>query len=175
MLVLYCSRIVAVCLHALQTLTALPAHTSCMPCQARVRWKHACLAAQAGVLGFSLCLRPAAQREPPDTWQRWSPSPLGGEVRSHMTRGSVGAHLSREARSGAVGHVAAPEPTSAERRGLEPEDTWQHRSPPQLGGEVQCCWTRGSAGAHLNWEVSSGAVGHVAAPEPTSIRSVHFF
>jgi hypothetical protein len=30
-----------------------------------------------------------------------------------MTRGSVGAHLSREARSGAIGYMAAPEPTSA--------------------------------------------------------------
>jgi hypothetical protein len=26
--------------------------------RARVRWEHACLAAQAGLLGFSLCLRP---------------------------------------------------------------------------------------------------------------------
>jgi hypothetical protein len=27
--------------------------------------------------------------EPHDTWQRWSPSQQGGEVRSHMARGSV--------------------------------------------------------------------------------------
>jgi hypothetical protein len=30
--------------------------------------------------------------------------------------------------------------------------------------------TRGSAGAHLSKEVTSGVVGHVAASEPTSIR-----
>jgi hypothetical protein len=40
---------------------------------------------------------------------------LGGEVQSHRTCGSTGAHLSREARSGAIGHVAALEPTSAGR------------------------------------------------------------
>jgi hypothetical protein len=34
MLVLYCSRIVAACLHVLQALTALPARTPCMQCQA---------------------------------------------------------------------------------------------------------------------------------------------
>jgi hypothetical protein len=54
--------------------------------------------------------------EPLDTWQYWSPPRLGGEVRSHMTRGSVGVHLNREARSRAAGHMAAQEPTSAGRR-----------------------------------------------------------
>jgi hypothetical protein len=65
-----------------------------------------------------------------------------------MTRGSVGAHLSREVRFGAIGHVAAPEPTSF-------GEVWSHR-------------TRDSAGAHLRLEVRSGAAGHVAAPKPTS-------
>jgi hypothetical protein len=51
MLMLYCSRTVATCLYALQALTVLPARMSCRLCQAacnleRVRWEHACLAAQ---------------------------------------------------------------------------------------------------------------------------------
>jgi hypothetical protein len=45
---------------------------------------------------------------------------LRGKVRSHSTRGSTGVHLSWEVRSGAIGHVAAPEPISAGRRGPEP-------------------------------------------------------
>jgi hypothetical protein len=121
-LMMYCSRIVASCL---QPLTALSACTSCRPCQtswklARVCWEHVCLAAKAGLLDFSLCLRPTTHREPRDTWQRRSPTQSGGEVRSHRTHGSVRAHLNREARSRAIGHVAASEPTSAERRDLEP-------------------------------------------------------
>jgi hypothetical protein len=44
------------------------------------------------------------------------PKPTG----SHVTRGSVRAHLSQEARSGAIGHMAASELTSAGKRGLEP-------------------------------------------------------
>jgi hypothetical protein len=38
---------------------------------------------------------------------------------------------------GAMGHVAVLEPTSARRRGPKPWDTWQRRSSPQPGGEVQ--------------------------------------
>jgi hypothetical protein len=38
-----------------------------------------------------------------------------GRVLSHGTRGSTGAHLIKEARSGAEGHVVAPELTSARR------------------------------------------------------------
>jgi hypothetical protein len=44
-------------------------------------------------------------------------SPRGGRAQSHGTRGSVGAHLGREVRSRAEGHVAVSEPTSAGRRG----------------------------------------------------------
>jgi hypothetical protein len=50
-------------------------------------------------------------------WQRWSSTQQGGEARGHVTRGSTGAHLSKEVRSGAAGHVAALEPTSAGRCG----------------------------------------------------------
>jgi hypothetical protein len=47
-----------------------------------------------------------------------------GRVRSDRTHGSVGAHLSKEVMSEAEGHVAAPELTSARRRGPGPLDTW---------------------------------------------------
>jgi hypothetical protein len=51
-------------------------------------------------------------------------------ARSHGTHDSTGAHLGRKVRSEAEEHVAAPE-------GSEPQDMWQHRSPPRQGGEVQ--------------------------------------
>jgi hypothetical protein len=98
-----------------------------------------------------------------DTWQRRSSPQPGGEVRSHMTRVSVKAHLSWEARSRAIGHVAALEPTSAWRRGPELQGTWQRRSPPQLGGEVRSHWTRGSIGAHLSKEARFEAIGRGSA------------
>jgi hypothetical protein len=53
-------------------------------------------------------------------WQHWSSPQPRDEVQSHRTRDIIGAHLSREVRSGAIGHVAALEPTSAGRRGPEP-------------------------------------------------------
>jgi hypothetical protein len=46
-----------------------------------------------------------------------------GRARSRGTRGNIGAHLVKEVRSGAEGHVAAPELTSARRRGPELRDT----------------------------------------------------
>jgi hypothetical protein len=85
-----------------------------------------------------------------------------------MTRGSAGARFSREVRSGAIGHVAVPEPNSVRRRGLELRGTWQYRSPPQLGGEIRSHRMRGSAGVYLSLEARSRAAGHVAVPEPTS-------
>jgi hypothetical protein len=74
-------------------------------------------------------------------------SSQGGRARSHVTCGSVGAHLGREARSGVEERVAAPELNSARRRGPGP---------------------RGSTGAHISKEVRFGATGHMAALEPTS-------
>jgi hypothetical protein len=50
-----------------------------------------------------------------NTWQRRSSTQQGGEARGHGTRDSTGAHLSKEVRSGAAGHVAPLEPTSAGR------------------------------------------------------------
>jgi hypothetical protein len=64
-------------------------------------------------------------------------------------RGSVGAHLGREARPGAEKHVAASELSSR-------------------GGRVRSHGTRGSTGAHLGREARSGAEEHVTAPELSS-------
>jgi hypothetical protein len=36
--------------------------------EVRMRWEHECLAAQAGLLGFSLCLSPTTHRETQHTW-----------------------------------------------------------------------------------------------------------
>jgi hypothetical protein len=89
-------------------------------------------------------------------------SSQGGKVRRHGTRGSAGAHLDREARSGAEKHVVAPELNSVRRRGSGPRDTWQHRTPPQQGGEVRGHGTRGVSGAHLCREVWPEATSCVA-------------
>jgi hypothetical protein len=59
-------------------------------------------------------------------WQHRSPPGQIGEVRGHGTRGSVGARLDRELRSGAVGCVIAPEPITTGRLGSRLQDTWQH-------------------------------------------------
>jgi hypothetical protein len=93
-----------------------------------------------GQLDFSLCLRPAAHREPQDAWQRWSP-PV------------------REAGSRAIAHAAALEPSPegnpglepslVGRRSLEPLDTWHPRSPPWQGGKVRYCRARGDAWMHV--------------------------
>jgi hypothetical protein len=60
-----------------------------------------------------------------------------GRARCRGTHGSTGAHLSKEVRFRAEGHVATPELTSARRRGPGPRDMWQHRSSPRQGGEVR--------------------------------------
>jgi hypothetical protein len=66
-----------------------------------------------------------------------------------------------------MGHVTAPEPTLARRRGSELRNTWQRRNSTQQGGEARDHGPRVSTGAHLN-KVRFGTAGHVAAPEPTS-------
>jgi pentatricopeptide repeat protein len=100
-------------------------------------------------------------------------SSWGGRARSHGTSGSVGAHLDREARSGAGERVAAPEPNATRRRGPGPRATWQHRSSPQQGGEVWGRGTRGDSGAHLCREVWFEATAYVAARgcTPCSLRA----
>jgi hypothetical protein len=82
------------------------------------------------------------------TWQHRS-SPLG-EVRPGP-RGSAGAHLGREARSGAEEHMAALELSSQ-------------------GGRARSHGTRGSARAHLDGETRPRAEEHVAALELNSVR-----
>jgi hypothetical protein len=69
-------------------------------------------------------------------WQRRSSPQQGGEVWGRGTHGSAGAHLDREVRSGAAGHVAVPKPTASGRRGPGLRVTCQCRSPPLQGGEV---------------------------------------
>jgi hypothetical protein len=64
--------------------------------------------------------------EPWDTWQHRSPPEQGGGVRYHGTRGSVGALPSREAGSGAMRHVVAPEPSRAGRWDLELQGMWSY-------------------------------------------------
>jgi hypothetical protein len=95
-------------------------------------------------------------------------SSRGGKARSHETRGSAGAHLSREAMSEAEERVAAPELNSARRRDPGPRATWQHQSSPQQGGEVRARGTRGGSKAHLYKEVWSEATAYVAARGCTS-------
>jgi hypothetical protein len=61
-----------------------------------------------------------------DTWRRWSPPQQGGGVHTYWIHGGTGALLNREARSGAAGHMMAPETSSTERRGSELQDTRHH-------------------------------------------------
>jgi hypothetical protein len=50
-----------------------------------------------------------------DTWQRRSSHQQGGKAQGPGICGSARAHLSKEVRSRAGGHVATPKPTSAGR------------------------------------------------------------
>jgi hypothetical protein len=116
-----------------------------------------------GQLSLSLFLWSTACRGLWDTWQHRSsplrkaePRAMGhvaaselpsqeGRTRSHGRRRSVGAHLSKEARFGAAGHVVAPEPTSAGRCGPKLQLTWQRvdaRHAPCLDLELVCGGTR---------------------------------
>jgi hypothetical protein len=53
---------------------------------------------------------------PWDTWQRRSPLEKGGRIQSHGIRGSTGALSSREAGSGAVGHMVVSELSQAGKK-----------------------------------------------------------
>jgi hypothetical protein len=89
---LHCSRTVVVCLHALQALTVLPIHSSCSPMMALTSG-----AIETCVRALETCV----------------PSCTGRPTRLFFM-------LEARGPQGAMGHVAAPEPTSAERRGMEP-------------------------------------------------------
>jgi hypothetical protein len=81
-------------------------------------------------------------------------SSRGGRARSHGTCGNAGAHLVREVRSGAVRHVAVPEPTSVGMCGLKLQLTWQRvdaHPTPCLDLELVCGGTR-SSGYRQQWK-----------------------
>jgi hypothetical protein len=128
--------------------------------------------ARSGAEGHVTALELTSTRRrgpgPWDIWQHRSSPRQGGKVRGRETRGSTGAHLGKEARSGAAGHGAAPELISSRRQGPELRDTWQRRSSPQQGGEVRGCGTHGGTGAHLCREVWSEVTAYVAACGCTS-------
>jgi hypothetical protein len=90
----------------------------------------------------------------------------GGRIQSLGTCGSARALPSREVGSRAVGHVATPEPSRAERQDPKPRGTWQRRSPPEQGGMIRSRGTRGNAGSLPSREARSGDVGHVAVRLP---------
>jgi hypothetical protein len=118
---------------------------------------------------FFIYRRPTGHWKPWDAWLHRDPPWPGGRVWSHRTRGKGRVHLSQQVRSRAIAHTAAPEPSPTGRWGPVPWDTRQHQSPPWLEGRVQTCRTHDSTGAHLSREARSGAIGHVAPPEPSPI------
>jgi hypothetical protein len=86
-----------------------------------------------------------------NAWWRQSSTQQGDKTRGHGPHGSTGAHLSKEVRSGAAGHVAAPEPTSAGRCGPKLQLTWQRvdtHPTPCLNLELVCGGTRSSGCRH---------------------------
>jgi hypothetical protein len=70
----------------------------------------------------------------------------------HGPRGSTGAHLSKEVRSGVTGHVVALKPTSTGRRGPKLQLTWQRVDAcpaPCLDLELVSRGTQSSGCRHL--------------------------
>jgi hypothetical protein len=107
--------------------------------------------AEPGAMGHVATSKPtsAGRRgsELRNMWQRRSSTQQGGEARGHGPRGNTGAHLSKEVRSGATGHVALAEPTSAGRCGPKLQLAWQRvdaRPAPCLNLELVCGGTRSS-------------------------------
>jgi hypothetical protein len=70
----------------------------------------------------------------------------------------------------ATGYVAAPKSTLAGKRGPDLQGTWQHQSFSRQGGEVRNLGTHGCVGVCFGMEARSGATGHVAALESTSLE-----
>jgi hypothetical protein len=93
-----------------------------------VRWEHVGLATQVGLLGFSFYLSHVAHKGLHDAWH-----------------------------PGAL----------PERRKIRSRRTCDALEPSQWVQSLGAC---GNVGTHLGWEVGHGAVGHVAAPEPTLPR-----
>jgi hypothetical protein len=108
----------------------------------------------------------AAGRQGPESWDTCmvrSPPQQEGKVWSHGTYGGARALLSGEVGSRAAAYVVEPDPSPVGRWGLEPQHTWQHRSPPQWGGGVRCCWTHVGTRALLSKEAGSGPEGCMVA------------
>jgi hypothetical protein len=99
-----------------------------------------------GVVGYVAASKLSSRGgEAGATWQRRSSTQQGGEARVDGTQGGTGAHLGSKAMSGAVGHMAAPEPTSAGRCGPKLQLMWQRveaRPTPCLDLELICRGTR---------------------------------
>jgi hypothetical protein len=115
------------------------------------RWSSPLGEAEPGTMGHVTAPEPTSTgrrgSELRNTWQRRSSTQQGGEAWGHMTRGSTEAHISKEVRSGAAGHVAALEPTSAGRCGPKLHLAWQRvdaRPAPCLDLELICEGTRSS-------------------------------
>jgi hypothetical protein len=107
--------------------------------------------AEPGAMGHVAAPEPTSTgRRGPElrnVWRRQSSTQQGDEARGHGPRGSIRAHLSKEVRSGAAGHVVAPEPTSAGRCGLKLQLAWQRvnaHSTPCLNLEHVCGGTQSS-------------------------------
>jgi hypothetical protein len=85
--------------------------------------------AEPGAMGHMAEPEPtSAGRQGPELrnmWRHRSSTQQGDEARGHKPCGSTGAHLSKEVRSGAAGHMVAPEPTSAGRCGPKLQLAWQ--------------------------------------------------
>jgi hypothetical protein len=145
---------VTACPHILQTLTVLPAHTSCRPM----------MALTTGTLKTYACALETCQ-----------PSYIGQPSRiflmfeGHGPQGTA-VHVAarsppcREAGSEAIGYAAHRSPPSGSRvtvhmvasetflsgrQDMESLDTWQPQSPPWLRGRVWYCRTYGDAWVHV--------------------------
>jgi hypothetical protein len=122
-LVLHYNHTVAAYPHVLQVVTVVPAHTSGSPimalasgaletCTPALGTGEPCCTGRSARLFFILEARDSqgtagrvAAQSPPHG-EAGSGATLCVACRSHVTRDSLGAHLSWEAGSGAVGHVA---------------------------------------------------------------------
>jgi hypothetical protein len=107
--------------------------------------------AEPGAMGHVVAPEPtsAGRRglELRNAWWRQRSIQQGDESQGHGPRGNTGAHLNKEVRYRAAGHVAAPKPTSAGRCGPKLWLTWERvdaRPAPYLDLELVCGGTQSS-------------------------------
>jgi hypothetical protein len=105
--------------------------------------------AEPGAMGHLAVPKPTSTgRRGPElrnAWWRRSSTQQGDEVQGHRPCGNTRAHLCKEVRSGAAGHMVAPERTSVGRCGPKLELAWQRedaRPAPCLDLELVCGGTR---------------------------------